>query len=93
MNTVEIIRTVVGVFFILFGLVVYVYDQRGNMAYSEFRYSPISWLISILIGVFVVAFTIERGIYFAMAAVILWAVEKIVLIILDEKNSKIKQSV
>lgn len=93
MNTVEIIRTVVGVFFILFGLVVYAYDQRGNMAYSEFRYSPISWLISILIGVFVVAFTIERGIYFAMAAVILWAVEKIVLIILDEKNSKIKQSV
>ena len=42
MNTVEIIRTVVGVFFILFGLVVYAYDQRGNMAYSEFRYSPIS---------------------------------------------------
>lgn len=92
MNTVEIIRTVVGVFFILFGLIVYVYDQRGNMAYSEYRYSPISWLICILIGVFVVAFTIERGIYFAMAAVILWAVEKIVLIILDEKKSKIKQS-
>ncbi|MDY3374325.1 MAG: hypothetical protein SOX50_13760 [Terrisporobacter othiniensis] len=36
------------------------------MAYSEYRYSPISWLICIPIGVFVVAFTIERGIYFAM---------------------------
>lgn len=93
MNTVEIIRTVVGVFFILFGLIVYVYDQRGNMAYSEYRYSPISWLICILIGVFVAALTIERGIYFAMAAVILWAVEKVVLIILDERKSKIKQSV
>lgn len=45
MNTVEIVRTVVGVVFILFGLGVYAYDKLHNMKYSEFRYSPISWLI------------------------------------------------
>lgn len=93
MNTVEIIKTVVGVFFILFGLGVYAYDQTHNMVYSEFRYSPISWLICILTGVFISGFTIDRGIYFAIAAVVLWSIEKIVLIKLDEKKRKIRQSV
>lgn len=93
MNTVEIIRTVVGVFFILFGLVAYVYDQKYNMVYSEFRYGSVTWLICIIAGVVSVANTMERGLYFAMAASILWAVEKVVLIKLDEKKEKIKQTI
>lgn len=60
----------------MFGLVVYAYNQPDNMTYSEHKYSSISWLIYILIGVFAVAFTIERGIYFAIVVIILWAVEK-----------------
>ncbi len=93
MNTVEIFRTVVGVFFILFGLVIYAYDQRHDMVYSEYRYSPMSWLICILVGVFLTACTMERGIYFAMAAVVLWSVEKIILVIQDDKKRKFKQSI
>lgn len=93
MGTVEVIRTVVGVFFILYGLCVYAYDQINTMRYSEFRYSPISWLICILAGVLTLAFTLERGIYFAMAASVLWAIEKVILLKFDEKKSKIKQSV
>lgn len=37
MDTIEIVRTVVGVFFILFGLGTYAYDKRHHMKYSEFR--------------------------------------------------------
>lgn len=90
MNTVEIVRTVVGVFFILFGLGVYAYDQRHNMVYSEFRYSPITWFICMMAGVFLAAFTVERGIYFAIVSVILWGGEKVVLAKMDEKKSRTK---
>ena len=93
MDTIEIVRTVVGVFFILFGLGTYAYDKRHHMKYSEFRYSPIDWLICMLVGVLAGAITVERGIVFATAAIILWTVVKIMLVKSDEKKSKIKQSV
>lgn len=93
MNTVETIRTVIGVFFILFGLGVYAHDETHNTKDLESGYSPISWLICIIAGVFAVALSLERGIYFAIAATILWSVEKVVLLKLDDKKNKIRQSI
>ena len=93
MDTTEIVRTVVGVFFILLGLGTYAYDKRHDMKYSEFRYSPIDWFICMLAGVLAGAITVERGIIFVIAAIILWTVVKVMLVKLDEKKSKIKQSV
>ncbi|MPM19901.1 hypothetical protein SDC9_66328 [bioreactor metagenome] len=93
MDTIEIVRTVVGVFFVLFGLGVYAYDKRHNMKYSEFRYSPIDWLGCMLAGIIAGAITVERGILFVIASVVLWTVVKVMLLKLDEKKNKIKQSV
>ncbi|MEW9080496.1 hypothetical protein [Terrisporobacter glycolicus] len=88
MDTIEIVRTVVGVFFILFGLGTYAYDKRHHMKYSEFRYSPIDWLICMLTGVLAGAITVRRGIIFVIAAIILWIVVKVVIVKLDEKKEQ-----
>lgn len=93
MNTVEIIRTVIGVFFILFGLGVYAYDKTHDMKYIEFRYSPLDWLICMMVGVFTTGITVERGLCFAIGAAVLWAVEKVILLKLDEKKENLKKSV
>ena len=87
MNTVEIVRTVVGVVFILFGLGVYAYDKLHDIKYSEFRYSPISWLICILAGVCAMAYTVKIGIICGLVTLILWVITKIVVLNLIEKRS------
>lgn len=92
MDTVEILRTVIGVFFILYGLGVYAYDKAHKMKYIEFRYSPIDWLICILVGIGVGGITIERIIYFAIVALILWTIEKSILLKMNEKKEKLKRS-
>lgn len=79
MNTVEIVRSVVGVLFILFGLGVYAYDKRHYMKYSEFRYSPISWFICILAGVYAMSYTVKIGIICGVVTLILWVITKIVV--------------
>lgn len=87
MNTVEIVRTVVGVVLILFGLGVYSYDKLHYMKYSEFRYSPISWLICILAGVYSMAYTVKIGIICGVVTLILWGITKIMVLNLIEKRS------
>ncbi|MEG0857323.1 MAG: hypothetical protein RSG52_12690 [Terrisporobacter sp.] len=87
MNTIEIIRIAVGVSFILFGLGVYAYDKLHYMKYSEFRYSPISWLICILAGVYAMAYTVNIGIICVIVTLILWVITKIVVSNLIEKRA------
>lgn len=87
MITVEIIRNVIGVFFILFGLGVYAYDKLHNMKYSEFRYSPISWLITIMAGVVALSYTFERCIISTICSIVLWlAVKVIISKVISKKN-------
>ena len=87
MNTVEVIRAIVGVVFIIFGLGVYLYDKLHHMKYSEFRYSPISWLICILAGVYAMAYTVKVGIICGVVTLILWVTAKTVVLNLIEKRS------
>ena len=87
MNTVEIVRTVVGVVFILFGLGVYAYDKLHDMKYSEFRYSPISWLICLLPGVCAMTYNVKIGVICGVVTLILWVITKIVVLNLIEKRS------
>lgn len=91
MNVVEIVRTVIGIIFILYGLGVYAYDRTHEMKYSEFRYSPIDWFITIMAGVVASDCTIERGIFFTVIALILWTSEKVILKRMDRKQSKINK--
>lgn len=87
MITVEILRNVIGVFLILFGLGVYAYDKTHDMKYSEFRYSPITWLITMIAGVFSASYTIERGFFFTIVSVLLWlAVRTILTKVMAKKN-------
>lgn len=79
MDTVEIIRTVIGVVLILFGLGVYVYEKRHAMKYSEFRYSPISWLICLIAGVCAMAYSVKIGVISAVVTLILWVITKMVV--------------
>ena len=93
MDTVGMIRTVVGIAFILFGLGVYFYDKLHNMKYSEFRYSPISWFICILVGIYSAALTVQRGVIVSIVAVVLWVVTKLVVSKFNEKKSRINKIV
>ena len=87
MNTVEIVRTVVGIICILFGLGVYVYDKLHEMKYSEFRYSPISWLICLLAGVCAISYNVKIGIVCAIVTLILWGITKIMILNVIKKKS------
>lgn len=79
MGTLEIIRIALGIALILFGLGVYAYDTLHDMKYSEFRYSPISWVFAVGAGVIVSAYNIKIGIIMGIISIILWILEKIVL--------------
>ncbi|UEL46339.1 hypothetical protein [Terrisporobacter hibernicus] len=93
MGTIEIVRIVVGVFFVLFGLSVYSYDKTHNMKYREFRYSPLSWLGCMLAGIIAGAITVKIATVYVIASVVLWLVVRGKLSQLDKKNNKIKKSV
>ncbi len=79
MDTVEILRTIIGVLIILFGLGVYAYDKLHHMKYSEFRYSPITWFICLLAGVYILAYTVKIGIISVVVTSILWIITKTVV--------------
>ncbi len=92
MGTVQMMRTVLGIFLILLGLGLYAYDEQNYINHLAMKYSPICWLLFIIIGVLLLAFNIESGIYFAIAVTMLWSIEKVVLVELDEKKNEIKES-
>ena len=79
MDTVEIVRTVIGVVFILFGLGVYAYDKLHDMKYSEFRYSPISWIFCLLAGILAMAYDVKIGTISIIVTLILWIITKTVV--------------
>ena len=87
MDTVEIVSTVVGIIFILFGLGVYAYDKLHDMKYSEFRYSPISWFICLLAGICAMTYNVKIGFVSAIVTIILWVITKRVVLNVIEKKS------
>ena len=87
MNTVEIVRIIVGIAFILFGLGVYAYDKLHDMKYSEFRYSPISWIFCIGAGVYSMSYTVKIGVLSGVVTLILWGITKIVVSNLIKKRA------
>ncbi|WP_343344524.1 hypothetical protein [Terrisporobacter petrolearius] len=93
MGTIEIVRIVVGVFFVLFGLGVYAYDKTHNMKYREYRYSPISWLGCMLAGIIAGAITVKIATVYVIASVVLWLVVRGQLSQLEKKENEIKKSV
>lgn len=95
MDTVEIIRTVVGVVVILFGLGVYAYEKLHDMVYSEFRYSPIYWFICLLLGIYTMSYTVKIGIIGVVVTFILWLITRVVVLNLSEKkqNKYVKRNV
>ena len=56
------------------------------MKYSEFRYSPISWLIYLLAGVCAMTYNVKIGVICGVVTLILWVITKMVVLNLLKKD-------
>lgn len=86
MNTVEIIRLVVGIGLILYGLGFNAYEKFNDMKFVDQINGVINGKVCIIVGVFVCAFNLKFGIISGIIAFLLWIIEEIIL------NKKVNKS-
>lgn len=86
MDTVEIIRLVIGIGFILYGLGFNAYEKFHEMKFIDQRNGVINGKVCIIVGVFLCAFNLKFGIISGVIALLLWIIEEIIL------RKKIKKS-
>jgi hypothetical protein len=79
MNTVEIIRLVVGVGFILYGLGFNAYEKFNDMKFIDQINGVINGKVCIIAGVLVCSFNLKFGIILGIIAFLLWIIEEIIL--------------
>lgn len=88
MNTVEIIRTVVGIFFIVYGLGVSAYEQFHEMKYIDQRNGVINGFVCLIVGILVSAYNLKRGLWIGVIALAIWGIEKVILVKISKKKAE-----
>lgn len=92
MSQVELIRTAVGVFFIIYGLGVCAYEKFHDMLYIDQINGVLNGFVCIVVGVILCAYNVKQGVLVGVIALILWGVEKIILEkIATKKNKQLKR--
>ncbi len=79
MTQIELIRTVIGIFFIIYGLGFCAYEKFHDMKYIDQINGVINGFVCIVVGVLISAYNIKQGILVGAVSLILWGVEKIIL--------------
>lgn len=88
MNTVEIIRLVVGIGFILYGLGFNAYEKFNDMKFIDQINGVINGKVCIIVGVFVCALNLKFGIISGVIALLLWIIEEVILNKKANKSSR-----
>lgn len=92
MTQIELIRTVIGIFFIIYGLGFCAYEKFHDMKYIDQINGVINGFVCIVVGVLISAYNIKQGILVGAVSLILWGVEKIILEkIAIKKNNGLKR--
>lgn len=92
MTQIELIRTIIGIFFIIYGIGFCAYEKFHDMKYIDQRNGVINGFVCIVVGVLISAYNIEQGILVGGVSLILWGVEKIILEkIAIKKNNGLKR--
>lgn len=78
MDTIQVIRTVVGVFLILYGLGVYAYNNSHNLKYIDQINGVFNGPMCMIAGVLVSAYTIKQGVIFGIIALALWSITYVI---------------
>ncbi|WP_373599778.1 hypothetical protein [Paraclostridium bifermentans] len=92
MTQIELIRTVIGIFFIIYGLGFCAYEKFHDMKYIDQINGVINGFVCIVVGVLISAYNIKQGILVGAVSLILWGVEKIILEkIAIKKNNRQKR--
>ena len=86
MNTVEIVRLVVGIGLILYGLGFNAYEKFNDMKFIDQINGVINGKVCIIVGVFVCALNLKFGIISGVIALLLWIIEEVIL------NKKVNKS-
>lgn len=90
MDTIEIIRTVVGIFLIVEGLVATAYEQFHEMKYIDQINGVLNGFVCLIVGILVASYSLKQGILVGSVALVLWAIEKMVLIKISKNKSQNK---
>lgn len=85
MDTVEIVRTVAGIFLIIYGLGVCAYERFHEMKYIDQVNGVINGPVCIVAGVLFAAYNVKQGILVGVIAIVLWGIERVIL---NKKASK-----
>lgn len=86
METMGIIRVVIGVILIIYGLGVNYYEKFHDMKYIDQRNGVLNGKVAVLAGIFVSAYTVKIGIILAIISISLLIIEEIII------NRKINKS-
>lgn len=79
MSQVELIRTILGIGFIIYGLGFCAYEKFHDMKYIDQINGVINGFVCIVVGVIISAYNLEQGILIGVVAFVLWGIEKIAL--------------
>lgn len=79
MDTIQVVRTVVGVFFILYGLGIYIYNNFHTLKYVDQINGVFNGPMCIIVGVLISAYTLKQGFIIGIIALVLWSITYILL--------------
>jgi len=89
MNEITLIRMVVGILFIGYGLGFSAYEKFNEVSYSDQINGVINGFVCIIVGILVSASTINRGIVVGIVALLVWRIEQLILSkIIKNKNNQ-----
>lgn len=88
MDTEESIRTIVGICFIVYGLGVTAYEQFHEMKYIDQINGVLNGFACVVAGVIACAYNVQQGILVGVIALVVWIIEKIILIKIYNKKVK-----
>lgn len=88
MNTIEVVRSVFGGFFIIYGLIFSAYEKFHGIKCTDQVNGIINVFVCIIVGIITSAYTMQRGIWVGITVLLLWRIEWLILLkIIKQKNS------
>lgn len=88
MNTVELVRSIIGGFLIIYGLFFSALEKFHGIKYVDQINGIINGFVCIIAGIVVSAYTIQRGVWVGIVGLSLWGIEQLIIRkIKKQKNS------
>lgn len=91
MDVVEMVRMVVGIFLVIYGLGVSAYQEFHDVKYSDQHNGVINGIFCVVAGILCCATTIQRGVIIGVIAIPLWGLEQIILDKIKASNRHINK--